>query len=110
MSLFVRTFAQIFKCEVTMCSNEILYMPSPEQPFPEKSKRVERVTFRQLYFVTECLRLLANRLDMPISQASRALEQKGLMPKLFNMVRKQPELSKVQVANRMTKMFKEFTH
>ena len=62
------------------------------------------MTFEQVTRTTDCLRLLGNRMEMPIVSVSRLLGEKNLYPRLYNMVLGQPELSKVQLANRMQKL------
>jgi len=65
------------------------------------------MTLQQVMRTTDCLRLLGNRMEMPIISVSRLIDGKNLYPALYKMVFAQPELSKVQLANRMQKLLYE---
>ena len=53
--------------------------------------------------MTDCLHMLANRLEMPIVEVSELLSRKSVYVYFLQMVTGQPELSKVQVTNRLQK-------
>ena len=93
-----------------MCTNKTLYQPS-EEPMRvtegRGKRRRRKMSFEQVMRTTDCLRLLGNRLEMSIISVSRLLEAKNLYPKLYSLVIGQPELSKVQLANRMQKLLQE---
>ena len=61
------------------------------------------MSFQQIAFMTDCLRLLGNRLDMPIVKVSELLSDKSLYGYFYEMVLSKPELSKIQVVNRLQK-------
>jgi len=92
-----------------MCTNKTLYQPLDDNHItPNRTARRRRkMSFQQVVKTTDCLRLLGNRMEMPIIGVSRMIEEKNLYPKFYNMVIGQPELSKVQLANRMQKLLDE---
>ena len=88
-----------------MCTNKRLYSPGNlEFKLGKRAKKTEKMSFQQIAFMTDCLRLLGNRLDMPIVEVSALLSAKSVYPLFYNMVKKQPELSRIQVTNRLQKM------
>lgn len=68
-----------------------------------RRKSRHRLSYQQVAFMTDCLRMLGNRLDMPIVQVSELLSSKSIYRYFYELVLGQPELSKVQVANRLQK-------
>ena len=87
-----------------MCTNKTLYQPGTSPMVVTRGrKRAGRLNFQQVSFMTDCLRMLANRLEMPIVQVSELLSSKSIYVYFMQMVTKQPELSKVQVTNRLQK-------
>lgn len=89
-----------------MCSNKILYQPGDTDVIitKQRSNSKEKLSFQQIAFMTDCLRLLGNRLDMPIFVVSQLLTSKAAYHDFYKMVTTQPELSKVQVTNRLQKL------
>lgn len=88
-----------------MCSNKILYQPGNSDVVITKQRRnKEKLSFQQIAFMTDCLRLLGNRLDMPIFVVSQLLTSKAAYHDFYKMVTTQPDLSKVQVTNRLQKL------
>lgn len=88
-----------------MCTNKILYTPSP-LPFaePQKQKRGESMNFQQVKYTTECLKMMSNRLDQPIYMTLQQVEDKGLMPELYGMAKASAPISVVRAVNRLQKM------
>lgn len=88
-----------------MCTNKILYSPSP-LPFttPKKRKRGENMNFQQIKYATECLKMMSNRLGQPIYITLRQVEDKGLMPELYKMAKADTPLTIVRAVNRLQKM------
>ena len=86
-----------------MCTNKTLYQPS-EEPMRvtegRGKRRRRKMSFEQVMRTTDCL-------EMSIISVSRLLDAKNLYPKLYSLVIGQPELSKVQLANRMQKLLQE---
>ena len=87
-----------------MCTNKTLYQPGNARVSVTRGhKRHRALSFQQISFMTECLRMLANRLELPIVQVSELLSSKSVYAYFYQMVTGQPELSKVQVTNRLQK-------
>lgn len=87
-----------------MCSNKVLYQPGETEVITTNKRRTRRrLNFQQVSFMTQCLRMLGNRLDMPIVKVSELLNRKSIYRYFYEMVIEQPELSKVQVTNRLQK-------
>ena len=86
---------------------KLLYQPSSE-PFdwtaPYKRRRGKKVTYQQVAFMTDCLRLLANRLQKSIADTSALMQQKMLYPVFYKLLKQEPALSKVQIVNRIHKL------
>lgn len=97
--------ADYLKYQRIMCSNKILYQPGDSDVAITKQRRKkEMLSFQQIAFMTDCLRMLGNRLDMPIFAVSQVLTSKAAYCDFYRMVTTQPELSKVQVTNRLHKL------
>lgn len=87
-----------------MCTNKTLYQPGSATVKTEGRRKSRRkLSYQQVAFMTDCLRMLGNRLDMPIVQVSELLSSKSIYRYFYELVLGQPELSKVQVANRLQK-------
>lgn len=87
-----------------MCTNKTLYQPGTAPVTVSSDRRRSgRLSLQQVSFMTDCLRMLGNRLDMPIVQVSELLSSKSIYVYFVQMVTGQPELSKVQVTNRLQK-------
>ena len=87
-----------------MCTNKTLYQPGTAPVTVSRDRRRSgRLSLQQVSFMTDCLRMLGNRLDMPIVQVSELLSSKSIYVYFVQMVTGQPELSKVQVTNRLQK-------
>lgn len=87
-----------------MCTNKTLYQPGTSSVSVSKGRRRGgRLNFQQVSFMTDCLHMLANRLEMPIVEVSELLSSKSIYVYFVQMVTSQPELSKVQVTNRLQK-------
>ena len=91
-----------------MCTNKRLYQPgNAEIKVKKRSRRAAKMSLKEIVFMTDCLRMLGNRLDMPIVEVSDMLNSKGVYPQFHKMIEMQPELSKVQVTNRLQKLIAE---
>jgi hypothetical protein len=87
-----------------MCTNKTLYQPgNANVSFQRGRRKGGRLSFQQVSFMTDCLHMLANRLEMPIVEVSELLSRKSVYVYFLQMVTGQPELSKVQVTNRLQK-------
>jgi len=88
-----------------MCTNRILYQPgNVELNLKKSSRKGTKMSLKEIVFMTDCLRMLGNRLNMPIVEVSSLLSRKGVYPQFHEMIESQPELSKVQVTNRLQKL------
>ena len=91
-----------------MCTNKTLYQPGDSPLKVSRSRKRKRaLSFQQISFMTDCLRMLANRLGMPIVLVSEMLNSKSVYRYFYQLVTEQPELSKVQVTNRLQKAISE---
>lgn len=91
-----------------MCTNKFLYSPgNAEVKLRKRSVKAEKMNFQQIAFMTDCLRLLGNRMDLPIVEVSLLLSNNSLYPQFYKMVKSEPELSRVQVVNRLQKMISQ---
>jgi len=103
-SYILHLTSDIFCTRKISITNKTLYQPGTSPIVVTRGrKRAGRLNFQQVSFMTDCLRMLANRLEMPIVQVSELLSSKSIYVYFMQMVTKQPELSKVQVTNRLQK-------
>ena len=92
-------------CVTVMCTKKTLYMAGEATDVALKPrKRGENMTFMQISFATECLRMLANRRDVPIVELVNEMSVKGLFGKFYDLLKAEPAFSKVQVVNRLQKI------
>ena len=66
---------------LTMCNEKKLYQPNEEIFSPlVKMGRGGKMTFKQIYTTTNCIRVLANKMNMPMTDVVNLLqEKKGLV-------------------------------
>lgn len=85
-----------------MCTEKILYRPNEGFFSPlEKRNREEKMTFKQITTTTNSIRLLANRMNMPMTDMVNLLQKKELLKKLYKLVKETPILTHIQIANKL---------
>ena len=60
-----------------------------------------KMTFKQIYTTTNSIRLLANRMNMPMTDMVTLLQKKELLKKLYKLVKERPTLTHIQIANKL---------
>lgn len=87
---------------LTMCNEKKLYQPNEEIFSPlVKMGRGGKMTFKQIYTTTNSIRLLANRMNMPMTDMVTLLQKKELLKKLYKLVKERPTLTHIQIANKL---------
>ena len=85
-----------------MCTEKILYHPNEGIFSPlVKRNREEKMTFKQINTTTNSIRLLANRMNMPMTDMVTLLQKKELLKKLYKLVKGTPSLTHIQIANKL---------
>ena len=85
-----------------MCTEKILYQPNEGNFSPlVKRNREEKMTFKQINTTTNSIRLLANRMNMPMTDMVTLLQKKELLKKLYKLVKGTPSLTHIQIANKL---------
>lgn len=88
-----------------MCTKKTLYMAGDATDVALKPmKRGEEMTMSQISLATECLRMLANRRDMPMVELVNEMSAKDLFGQFYALLKAEPAFSKVQVVNRLQKI------
>ena len=88
-----------------MCTKKTLYMAGDATDVVLKPrKRGEEMTMGQISFATECLRMLANRRDMPMVELVHEMSARDLFGQFYALLKTEPAFSKVQVVNRLQKI------
>lgn len=59
------------------------------------------MTFKQINTTTNSIRLLANRMNMPMTDMVTLLQKKELLKKLYKLVKERPTLTHIQIANKL---------
>lgn len=91
-----------------MCTEKILYQPSEGIFSPlEKKTRGEEMTFKQIYTTTNCIRLLANRMNMPMTDLVNLLQEKNLLKELYKLVKGVQPLTHIQIVNKLYKELRQ---
>lgn len=90
---------------LNMCTKKTLYKAGNATDIALKPrKRGEEMTFSQISFATDCLRMLANRKDMPIVELVQEMSVRDLFRQFYDLMKANPAYSKVQVVNRLQKI------
>lgn len=88
-----------------MCTKKTLYRAGNAIDVALKPKKKGgEMTLGQISFATECLRMLANRRDMPIVELVQLMSERDLFGQFHNLLKAEPAFSKVQVVNRLQKI------
>lgn len=88
-----------------MCNKKTLYMAGGATGVALKPRRKgEEMTMGQISFATECLRMLANRRDMPMAELVNEMSVRDLFGQFHALLKAEPAYSKVQVVNRLQKI------
>ena len=91
-----------------MCTQKELYKSNEKHSHLVRRKRgAYRLTRSQIDRATDSLRILANRNDISIADMSKKMNDHNCYPLFYKVVREQPELSAVQIANKMQKNFEQ---
>lgn len=85
-----------------MCTEKILYQPNEGIFSPlVKMDRGGKMSFKQINTTTNSIRLLANRMNMPMTDMVNLLQKKELLKKLYRLVKETPTLTYIQIANKL---------
>lgn len=74
-------------------------MPREKRGALQKSSR--SLSSSQIDLATDCLRVLANRLEISIGEMSHLLRVRNLYPLFYSLLRRSPRISKMQLVNQM---------
>lgn len=59
------------------------------------------MTFKQIYTTTNCIRVLANKMNMPMTDVVNLLQEKNLLKELYKLVKEIPTLTHIKIANKL---------
>lgn len=88
-----------------MCTKNTLYRPA-DIPLTalEKKKRGKGMTFAQVSRMTDYLRKVASRRDMPIVNVVSEIRERSLFPAIYSIVENKQELTERQIVNQIHRL------
>ncbi len=89
-----------------MCSTKTIYKAA-NNGFPqlERVKRGGKMNFKEVFFATNCIRILANRKEKSMAEVVEDMKAKEAFQTLYKLIKQEePKLTERQVVNRLEKM------
>lgn len=82
-----------------MCTKKTLYRPGTQRQVSLRTReRGGKLNFLQISYTTDCVREVANRLDMPMVQAIGELRAKKAFARIYREARKSERRPAAEVA------------